>query len=662
MDRGIFLNIMLVSIGFSVFFRLHNGRVMPNYSYWADNTGLCSVSEFTVNEQLQYLKRINRGSLSFDRLQIDDVLSVNGFALLVIKSLNNESLLDSQINQLLEHPLLPKVLAGQKLMTNIVNSKINDVKQLISVHNQLKLKLFEHQSVFPQPQLALAYDEDDRSTKLIQLATGLFCDAQHLHRDQLSSRGLWAYLVGRQINRVFAQIGIDSDDHCDVNLVQDRKGYIQRVEIMRCVNQLDDKKIAAIEQSIVALSPLPTMSEVDYLSEIMLIGKAEKLSKQNLVPAIKQYSIEVSADVYQSLIELKGADETHTAVIDRLVKNYYETTRYRWQQLYENLRSSVSVGEDAATDQINEVKRPFNNIYAIDSNKSNAVLLGLACGDALGTTLEFSKRDSQPKITQLQGGGPFNLPVGAWTDDTSMALCLAKSLIDCWGFDVNHQLSYYLRWYHQGFCSSTGRCFDIGHTTEKALLHFEETGEMMKCYGEFNAGNGSLMRLAPIVMFYSQDYDAALYFAGESSKTTHAHPACVESCWILASILWDAMQGISDKETLLSAYRGDVITTLELLPIVDMGYRHKSRDQIKSTGYVVDSLEAALWSFWITDSFEDAIVMAANLAGDSDTIAAICGQVAGAYYGEQAIPREWKDKLYQRDEIALIAQELTLLK
>jgi ADP-ribosylglycohydrolase len=93
-----------------------------------------------------------------------------------------------------------------------------------------------------------------------------------------------------------------------------------------------------------------------------------------------------------------------------------------------------------------------------------------------------------------------------------------------------------------------------------------------------------------------------------------------------------------------------------------MGYRHKSRDQIKSTGYVVDSLEAALWSFWITDSFEDAIVMAANLAGDSDTIAAICGQVAGAYYGEQAIPREWKDKLYQRDEIALIAQELTLLK
>src|SRR5580658_3419056 len=137
------------------------------------------------------------------------------------------------------------------------------------------------------------------------------------------------------------------------------------------------------------------------------------------------------------------------------------------------------------------------------TSRYRGCLLGLACGDAVGTTVEFQPRGSFPAMTDMVGGGPFELAPGQWTDDTSMALCLAESLLHCNGFDARDQMSRYANWWREGYLSSTGECFDIGITTRGALERFLITGNPFSGSPHPNtAGNGSLMRLAPVVLFY----------------------------------------------------------------------------------------------------------------------------------------------------------------
>lgn len=303
----------------------------------------------------------------------------------------------------------------------------------------------------------------------------------------------------------------------------------------------------------------------------------------------------------------------------------------------------------------------MTNKNSILLQRAEGCLLGLAVGDCLGVPLEFSPRDLKPRVTEMVGGGKFRLPVGAWTDDTSMALCLGHSLLEKKGFDAIDQLNKYSAWHKEGYCSSIGRCFDIGYTTRDALMDFNYSGEVSGARHEDSAGNGSIMRLAPIPMFYHDDQSLALQYARLSSETTHAHPLCVEGSALLGAILWDLLQlpvdhGMS-KQALLEN-RHHLVSRDEWKPIVDMTYCEKSRDEIVSSGYVVASLEAALWAFWHTDSFEDALVLAANLAEDSDTVAAICGQLAGAYYGVDAIPQRWFAPLFEQDKIREMARNL----
>ncbi len=158
-------------------------------------------------------------------------------------------------------------------------------------------------------------------------------------------------------------------------------------------------------------------------------------------------------------------------------------------------------------------------------------LLGLAVGDAVGTSLEFQPPGSFAPLDDMVGGGPFGLAPGQWTDDTSMALCLAESLIDRRGFDPVDQLQRYVRWYRDGHLSSTGRCFDIGNTVQDALLRFERTGEPY-CgpTHRMSAGNGSIMRLAPVPLFYRANPREAIARSGESSRTTHGAAAAVDAC------------------------------------------------------------------------------------------------------------------------------------
>lgn len=290
-------------------------------------------------------------------------------------------------------------------------------------------------------------------------------------------------------------------------------------------------------------------------------------------------------------------------------------------------------------------------------------LVGLALGDAIGTTLEFEPRDTYEPIDDLVGGGPFDLEPGQWTDDTSMALCLAASLIKSEGFDPRDQMQRYQRWQNDGYFSSAGNCFDIGATVESALMTFEITGDPFSGpTDEWSAGNGSIMRLAPIPMFYHADHEKAVACSKESSRTTHGAPESVAACQLLGSILWQAING-ADKRALLEVpcimLKKLNIELPEKIEVVGEGsYRDKQRDEIRGTGYVVDCLEAALWCFHRTESYRDAVLLAANLGEDADTTAAVCGQIAGAHYGLKAIPKEWLIRLYNYETIVQMADEL----
>lgn len=284
-------------------------------------------------------------------------------------------------------------------------------------------------------------------------------------------------------------------------------------------------------------------------------------------------------------------------------------------------------------------------------------LLGLAAGDAVGTTVEFRPRGSFEPLVDMAGGGPFRLEPGQWTDDTSMALALATSLVEK-GFDPRDQMDRYLRWWREGYLSSTGRCFDIGNTVSRALSFYESTGSPFSgSTSPHSAGNGSIMRLAPAPMYYWRDEGLALHYAAESSRTTHGATECLDACQLLAAILLKALAG-ADKETILLDHGAPEPLAEKIQAIADGGYRAKDRDQIKGSGYVVESLEAALWCFWTTDSYREAVLAAANLGDDADTTAAVCGQVAGAFYGAEAIPVTWREQLAMGSLIQELAERL----
>ncbi|HPA08903.1 MAG TPA: ADP-ribosylglycohydrolase family protein [Methanoregulaceae archaeon] len=288
-------------------------------------------------------------------------------------------------------------------------------------------------------------------------------------------------------------------------------------------------------------------------------------------------------------------------------------------------------------------------------------LLGLACGDAVGTTLEFKPRGSFEPISDMIGGGPFNLEPGQWTDDTSMALCLAESLIERNGFDPLDQMERYLRWYRTGYLSSTGVCFDIGGTTASALRRFEKTSDPFSGPTDsHSAGNGSLMRLAPVPLFFFPDRDVMIFYAGESSRTTHGAKECIDACRLFASILFNALSGM-DKERVFFDHDETIVESPAVREILKGSYKGKAEDQIKGTGYVVKSLEAALWCFYTTNTFKEAVLKAANIGDDADTTAAICGQVAGAHFGGDGIPDSWLKKMAMGKDIELLARKLCMI-
>ncbi|CAF2387630.1 unnamed protein product [Rotaria sp. Silwood2] len=340
----------------------------------------------------------------------------------------------------------------------------------------------------------------------------------------------------------------------------------------------------------------------------------------------------------------------------------------------------------------------LNNKSALLSRIQGS-LVGLAVGDALGASVEFRPHSYmlENPISDMQDGGTWGLKAGQWTDDTSMALCLAASLISKGGFDSYDQLLRYKWWYRKGYMSSTGTCFDIGASTRQAIEEFEkrqhQSAQILKtklyknitedsldrmigeyisqvnfkadCGAKNAAGNGALMRLAPVPLFYYRTKSDAIQNAANSVILTHGDKKAIDACRFYSALIWHAINGVAKNDLLDSSfYRKHFKTNFDqdLMKIINGSYKDRKngyQDGIRGKGFILNSLEAALWAFYNDEnSFEKGVLLAVNLGDDTDTTAAIYGQLAGAVYGIENIPQRWRDKLFQIDFLITLATGL----
>lgn len=288
-------------------------------------------------------------------------------------------------------------------------------------------------------------------------------------------------------------------------------------------------------------------------------------------------------------------------------------------------------------------------------DKCKGALMGLAVGDAVGTTLEFMPRD-RASVHDMIGKGPFNLKPGEWTDDTSMALCLAETYLESRKCDTDTFRDKLISWYKKGTNSSSGTCFDIGNTTRFAL---EQTMINGSCWfgntSPDTAGNAALIRHTPTAIFRRKSLIDGWRDAAIQSRATHGAAESIDSCRFFNIILHYLLNGYGKDES----FSPHVMSTSLRVLIINAGeYKLKHREQIRSSGYVIDTLEAAMWAVWHTNSFKDAVLLAANLADDADSVAATAGQLAGALYGLSGIPDEWINKIAFKDKILSHAEAL----
>jgi ADP-ribosyl-[dinitrogen reductase] hydrolase len=286
-------------------------------------------------------------------------------------------------------------------------------------------------------------------------------------------------------------------------------------------------------------------------------------------------------------------------------------------------------------------------------DKAQGCFIGLAIGDALGAPVEFSAPGTFKPVTGYRSGGVFNLEAGQYTDDSSMALCLADSLLSCGKQDLTDQMERYVRWYLKGENSSTGVCFDIGDGTRRALDRFILRRDPLA--GAKDAeGNGSIMRLAPVALRFWFDRNYAKMRGEASAQTTHGSEVAIDCTGYMAKILSIMIQG-GGKREVLNASDGHHERLTEML-----GGDWVNR-KVTGNGHVLDTLEAALWAFHTTDSFQDCVLRAVNLGDDADTVGAVAGQIAGAFYGLSGIPKRWVSGLQDSDRFLDLAHKLIWL-
>ena len=281
-------------------------------------------------------------------------------------------------------------------------------------------------------------------------------------------------------------------------------------------------------------------------------------------------------------------------------------------------------------------------------NRKKGAFYGLAVGDALGAAVEFREQGSFPEVTGYRGNGPHLLGPGQWTDDTSMALALADSLAQGWSKE--DQLARYCNWMQNGKYSVTGHLFDIGTTTRCGLNNFIESGTTTNNTNAEDSGNGSIMRLAPVpIKYHNLSNEELAEKARESSETTHGSIFAKDACVYMATVIAALINGES-KECLTERWWGWEDKPELNSTVYEYIFSNKGP---RGTGFVLESLHAALWAFKTSDSFEEAVLKAVNLGDDSDTTGAVCGQFAGAFWGYDEIPQSLIDGLDKKDMIDL---------
>ncbi|MFZ1730817.1 MAG: ADP-ribosylglycohydrolase family protein [Bacteroidota bacterium] len=313
------------------------------------------------------------------------------------------------------------------------------------------------------------------------------------------------------------------------------------------------------------------------------------------------------------------------------------------------------------------------------SDNIKSAILGAVIGDALGVPYEFSSCEAMKKspATGMIGNGTYNQPVGTWSDDSSMLLCTAESLSQ--GYDLNDMAQRFLRWFDEGYMTPHGETFDYGITTAEALRALRRGVSPLESggSGENDNGNGSLMRILPIALRYHAAPRAELLqHASDVSSITHAHPrsrlACGIYCLLVAELLNSSE---SDSEALRGMLRKTLSALRTELPglvadsdmneelshfdrLLAPGFENLPESEISSGGYVLHTLEAAVWCVLSTESYEEAVLVAVNLGGDTDTTACVAGGLAGVVYGMEGIPETWLEALQKSSEVIKIADRV----
>jgi ADP-ribosylglycohydrolase len=288
-------------------------------------------------------------------------------------------------------------------------------------------------------------------------------------------------------------------------------------------------------------------------------------------------------------------------------------------------------------------------------DRARGVVLGQACGDALGAQVEFKPRGTFKTPRDMKDGGPHRLKAGMWTDDTAMAVHLAEWLLEAnWLADrglppAKDLMDRWVSWMRDGVHSPTGTCFDIGGRTAYALNHWERTRQVTTSSRPFPDGNGAVMRVSPVAVYYWAMPNERAIIAEWQARLTHGRLAAKSAVAIADAIACLFANGTRDQA--IGVANG-------ILHEHWMDPRYLERDQVMSEGHTLDTTEAALWCLATAKSAEDCILRAVELGHDADTTAAVAGALAGAYWGASALPQRWVSRVYWREELEALADAL----
>ena len=306
----------------------------------------------------------------------------------------------------------------------------------------------------------------------------------------------------------------------------------------------------------------------------------------------------------------------------------------------------------------------------ITLEQTKAVMIGHAIGDALGVPVEFCDREEliDNPVIDMRGYGTYPVPAGSWSDDTSMSVAALDSLANG-TLNLNEIMDNFVEWVEEGKYTPTGTSFDIGRTCLQAIRTYLISNNTSECgqVGEYSNGNGSLMRIHPFALFAiakGMTLGKSLDIVREGSVLTHAHLRSIYGCGIYSMVLWDILRG-ADKSQIPSAIENAAVLFDGMYPEESDHYEWafykklatKTEDEISGSGYVVNTLEAALWCLLTTNSYKECVLKAVNLGEDTDTVAAIAGGLAGALYGYDSIPQEWKDTLIKREYLESLCEK-----